>query len=61
MIGMYTCPERVERDGWLVAFEGETMTMEEAASRGLVPAEHGAEEPERTPARSSRAGRKTAK
>lgn len=37
--GTYTCPKRVERDGYLVAFEGEVMTMDEAARRGLVGAE----------------------
>lgn len=36
MTGTYTSPERVERDGRLVAFEGEVMTMDEAVSRGLV-------------------------
>lgn len=39
MNGMYTCPKRVERDGRLVAFEGEVMTMAEAVSRGLVAEE----------------------
>ena len=39
--GTYVCPERVERDGYLVAFEGEVMTMNEAVKRGLV-----ADEPE---------------
>ena len=34
--GTYTSTKRVERDGRLVAFEGETMTMDEAISRGLV-------------------------
>ena len=34
--GTYTSPKRVERDGRLVAFEGETMTMDEAIFRGLV-------------------------
>ena len=38
MEGTYTSPARVERDGFLVAFEGETMTMAEAAKRGLVEA-----------------------
>ena len=37
--GTYICPERVERDGWLVAFEGEEMTMDEAVKRGLVTPE----------------------
>lgn len=35
---MFTSTERVERDGRLIAFEGETMTDEEAAARGLAPA-----------------------
>ena len=35
---MFTCEERVERDGHLIAFEGEVMTDEEAAKRGLAPA-----------------------
>lgn len=35
--GTYTCPERVERDGYLVAYEGEEMSMDEAARRGLLP------------------------
>ena len=40
MAGMYTAPERIERDGYLVAFEGEVMSEEEAARRGLLgPAE----------------------
>ena len=34
--GTYICPERVERDGYLVAFEGEVMSMDEAVKRGLV-------------------------
>lgn len=34
--GTYTCPERVERDGRLVAFAGEVMTMDEAERRGLA-------------------------
>ena len=34
--GTYTCTERVERDGYLVAFEGEVMSMDEAVKRGLV-------------------------
>lgn len=36
MTGTYTSPERVERDGHLVAFKGETMTMDEAVERGLA-------------------------
>lgn len=34
--GIYTAPRRVERDGRLVCFAGERMTMEEAARRGLL-------------------------
>ena len=34
--GIYTAPRRVERDGRLVCFAGERMTMEEAAARGLL-------------------------
>lgn len=34
--GTYTCPKRVERNGRLVAFVGEVMTMDEAERRGLV-------------------------
>ena len=34
--GTFICPERVERGGYLVAFEGEVMTMDEAVKRGLV-------------------------
>lgn len=37
MEGTYTCPARVERDGVLVAFEGEVMTAQEASERGLLP------------------------
>lgn len=36
MTGTYTSEKRVERDGRLVAFEGEVMTMAEAVERGLV-------------------------
>lgn len=43
--GTYTCTERVERGGYLVAFEGEVMSMDEAVSRGLVHDEP--EEPRR--------------
>lgn len=41
--GTYTSPKRVERDGYLVAFEGEEMTMAEAHRRGLVKPEKPAE------------------
>ena len=33
---MFVCKERVIRNGRLVAFEGEEMTDQEAAARGLV-------------------------
>lgn len=35
-MGAYVSPERVERDGLLVAFKGETMTEDEAKRRGLL-------------------------
>lgn len=34
--GTYKSAKRVERNGRLVAFEGEEMTMDEAIQRGLV-------------------------
>lgn len=37
-MGLYTVPERVERDGKLVAFEGEIMSEEEARERGILEA-----------------------
>lgn len=46
MEGTYTSKKRVERDGYLVAFEGERMTMDEAVRRGLVKPK-AAKEPER--------------
>ena len=33
---IYTSPERVERDGHLVAFAGEAMSEREAKRRGLI-------------------------
>lgn len=33
---MYTSKERVERDGFLIAYEGEVMSEAEAAKRGLI-------------------------
>ena len=36
---MYTSKERVIRDGYLIAFEGEVMSDEEAAARGLLVSE----------------------
>ena len=46
MNGTYTCTERVVRDGVLVAFAGEVMTMAEAARRGLLAPEP---EPQQVP------------
>lgn len=37
MAEIFVCPERVERDGVLIAFEGERMSEEEAARRGILP------------------------
>lgn len=42
-MGIYRVPERIERDGRLIAFAGEIMTEEEAAERGILPG-HEAEE-----------------
>lgn len=36
---MFTSNKRVIRDGYLVAFEGEVMSDEEAAKRGLLDEE----------------------
>lgn len=33
----YTVPERIERDGILVAFEGQVITEEEADKLGILP------------------------
>lgn len=33
---MFTSEERVVRDGYLIAYEGEEMSDEEARARGLV-------------------------
>lgn len=33
---MFTSQERVVRDGYLIAYEGEEMSDEEAEARGLV-------------------------
>lgn len=33
---MFTAKERVERNGFLIAYAGETMTDSEAARRGLI-------------------------
>lgn len=53
-MALYRVPERVERDGRLVAFEGELMSIEEAKRRGIY------EEPEAKPAPKKRAPRKRA-
>lgn len=58
--GTYTCPRRVERDGYLVAFEGEVMTMDEAVKRGLVSQEP-KKEPEPEPKPKRRTNRKASK
>lgn len=42
-MGIYRVPERIERDGRLIAFAGEIMTEEEAVERGILPG-HEAEE-----------------
>ena len=55
--GMYVSPERVVRGGFLVAFKGEVMGIDEAARRGLV-AEAA---PEKKPARRSGRSRKAEK
>lgn len=47
--GTYTCEKRVERDGVLIAFAGEVMTIEEAEQRGLIGDDAG------KPARKSKA------
>lgn len=36
---MFTSKKRVIRDGYLIAFEGEVMSDEEAAARGLLDPE----------------------
>lgn len=38
----YTSPKRVERNGFLIAFKGETMTETEARKRGLLGANESA-------------------
>lgn len=49
MDGIYICPERVERDGVLVAFKGERMTYDEAKIRGVLPEGQPEEQPEEQP------------
>ena len=46
MSGMYTSPERVVRDGYVIAFEGEFMSEEDARRRGLIKDETAPEAPE---------------
>lgn len=57
-MALYRVPERVERDGRLVAFEGELMSIERAKELGIY------EEPEKPaekkPAAKKRAPRKRA-
>ncbi len=50
-------PERVERGGWLIAYAGEQMMMEEAARRGLIQKE-APEQPKRAPRRGKKAAEK---
>ena len=57
-MALYRVPERVERDGRLVAFEGELMSVEEAKRRGIYRA--AADKPAEKPAAKKRAPRKRA-
>lgn len=57
-MALYRVPERVERDGRLVAFEGELMSIEEAKRRGIYLA--AADKPAEKPAAKKRAPRKRA-
>ncbi|MBQ9041581.1 MAG: hypothetical protein IJ111_02070 [Eggerthellaceae bacterium] len=70
MNGMYTCPERIERDGFLIAFEGQVMSMDEAVTLGLIdlavepepePELEPEPEPEPEPEQKPRAKKGTAK
>lgn len=54
--GMYVSPERVVRGGFLIAYKGEPMSVEEAARRGLSAAKP--EKPARRTARSKGGTRK---
>ena len=45
---MFTSNKRVIRNGYLVAFEGEVMSDEEAERRGLVGEPPAEEKPKRT-------------
>lgn len=49
MAGVYTAAERVVRDGVLIAYEGEVMTNEEAAERGLIVIDVESEQKPKTP------------
>ena len=57
-MALYRVPERVERDGRLVAFEGELMSIEEAKRRGIYLA--ASDKPAEKPAAKKRAPRKRA-
>ena len=48
--GMYTAPSRVVRDGRVVCFKGEVMTVAEAERRGLARAVAPCPEPDPAPA-----------
>ena len=49
MAGVYTAEKRVVRDGMLIAYEGEVMTNEEAAERGLIVVDVESEQKPKTP------------
>lgn len=46
-MGLFTCPKRVERDGYLVAFEGEIMSEDDARKRGLLAGDAKPETPKK--------------
>lgn len=48
---MFTSKKRVIRDGYLIAFEGEVMSDEEAAARGLLDPEPEEKPKAKTPRR----------
>lgn len=48
---MFTSKERVIRNGYLIAFEGEVMSDEEAAARGLLDPEPEEKPKAKTPRR----------
>lgn len=56
--GMFVSPERVVRNGFLVAYEGEVMGFDEAARRGLATGTEPEPESKGAAARKGRAARK---